>query len=298
MMEARPDWLAPLDDPPDLATGMARLRRSVAGAKVPTALCRQCFDEEPARAMLTALRALAAGQAVAPRSYGRVFSENPDCVGGADTIRLVLPSALGDLWPVWRLVEPDWVHTIDVLDTALVAGLWYWPEAQIAALRDVAGRVFLDWIAQRPCSLTADVPPDFREAVSDDVLTLALVSLIDPADLLTAMLAHDTAEAMDVLTLCDSPSLEPPYYIAADTGPDAEGPYKAAYTQMIAMIQTRLGQAMVAQVSPKWIDDAVRRWKDRDADIARYLSKHDHELFVDLAGGAPCGPRPALPIIE
>ena len=298
-MPARSDWLAPLGEPPDLATGMARLRRSVEGVRVPTGLCRQCFDAEPERDMLAALRALADGQKVAAHRYARVFDEHPKCVGGEDTIRLVLPTALQDMWPSWRLIEPDWLHNIDVPDTALVAGLWYWPPEQIAALRDVAGRVFLDWIAQRPCALTADAPPEHREAISDDVLTLALTSLIDPVDLLEATLAHDTAEAMDMVTYYAMPSLEPPFYVAADIGSgEDDGPYTVACAQIAAMIQTRMAQAMVAQVSPDWTTDAVRRWKERDAQLARDLAAYDPERILGFAKGTPCGPKPALPVIE
>ncbi|MEL6586687.1 MAG: hypothetical protein AAFQ50_08480 [Pseudomonadota bacterium] len=207
-MTDRPDWLHPLGTPPPLDNALGSLAATMAQAQVPNRLCHQCFDGAHGPALIATLSAIKGGARPDPADYSQILAEHPNCVGGPDAYRLTLVPALRDIW-LHANTDTAWWDTC-LVEKLLMAGLWCWPEAQQAALRAVAARVVLDWITTGTCALWPHDSPAERIHISDDILELALATLIDPEDLVAAAFAQETAHALDIILLAEGIPLAAP----------------------------------------------------------------------------------------
>ncbi|MBM2577453.1 hypothetical protein JQC91_14190 [Jannaschia sp. Os4] len=296
-----PGWLAPLGEAPPLDAAVAALSEAL-GGDAPPHLCAQCFDPPFAAKTLAALRALERGAVPETAAWAQVFFEHPDCVGGEGVVRLVLVPGLR-LWAD-PADAPRWLRDAEVLGTALRAGLWYWPAAQRAALRDVALRLARDFFeAGRRAWHPAEAPVDH---VADDLLHLLGVAQVDPAAVVAWLAGLHTVEADAGMTLAaHGLAVEPPFYVAAETGPaGASKPYAEACAAMARVMEARAGEAALAALTPDWFDAAFFR-RERDApDLAAELSDLARDWSVwstRLARWAdrPAGlARPDLPVID
>ncbi len=277
-----PNWMHPLpSDPPDLDTAFQACVAVYSGHDVPTLLCRQCLSEDMEARVIASARIAQSGVTPPPEDFGQIYFEHPDCVGGEDTIKLFLPHGIKTMLAGCPPPGFGKFSYPEVLETMLRAGFWYWhPDVQ-APVRALAARLFWDWFRDGVYDWPKiDPRPDDLLGSGDDILSLCLACLIDPADLIRVLMDLGTAQSDDALSIAGSFTPQTPFYVSFETGSDTPV-YKPACDLITASLEAREAQAALQYVTRDWLQTAFWRHDGVHPDLAAYLSKYENYYDIE-----------------
>lgn len=273
-MITRPPYLHPLRrDVPPLEDAFAACTAAFAGRDVPTHLCAQCFPPDWEARVIAAAKLVSAGGAPKPEDYAQIYFEHPGCCGGEETIKLFAPYGIRDLITGRPPAGFAPFSYPEVFETMIHAGYWFWPDAQIAAVRTLAMRLFWDWFGQgRYDWPTPDYRDDHLLGPGDDILHLCALSLIDPYDLVATLTTMHTPWADEALCGPLNFSGYATTYVAADTGRDDKR-YREASDTIAQTLRTREATGFVELVTLDWAEHAFFRNTQAAPELAARMSE-------------------------
>jgi len=256
--------------------------------------------------VMDAARRATSHEELRPEQFAQIYYEHPYCVGGPETHKLFLPYGLKSL--LLGTVPPGFSGYPDVLESALQAGFWFWPEPLITCLRPLASRLFIDWFENGQYGLedwpNEKIPGDDLTGPGDDIMRLCSFALIDPKDCVEAIAGLGTPWADDALTLSFyGNTVHAPFYCSPDTGLDSTE-YKDACELIAAALSKREAVTVFDLITPDCLEKAFFRNADSHPTLAADLSKllHNYEVESVRRSGDLKGEIdidwPTLPIVD
>lgn len=294
-LDPAPNWMHPLpEDPPALDDAFAACVAAFQDHETPTHMCRQCMDETTEARIIAAARLAQTGVTPAPEEFGQIYFEHPNCVGGEETIKLFLPHAIKTMMTGCPPPGFSRFSYPEVLDTTLKAGFWFWAGDVQSHLRALVARLFWDWFRDgRYDWPMPDRCPDDLLGPGDDIMRWCIACLIDPADLISALMKLQTPQSDDALSIAGGFTTETPFYFSYETG--SETPvYKPVCDQITASMRARETRAALHYVTPDWLQAASRRHEGTHQDLADYLSRYEKNYDIETVGARKHAAEPIL----
>lgn len=279
----RPSFLWPVSRPEvTLDDAFAECVAAFADHAVPTHLCRQCFDPPWEQRIIAAARDAYAGKVPETDEYRGIYYEHPDCVGGEDTIKLFMPHGLrGGLTGLPCNKGPD-LRFHEVVDKAVQAGFWFWPEEQKAAVRQIGVCLFWAWFEDGQYDWAQHTDQMDATAFGDDVLSLCSLCLIDPFDMVRILSELHTPQADSILAGPLNFSVTECTYVARDTHTKNQV-YQDATAAIATTLQAREAAAFMAFITKNWTETAFFRNDRQHSQIAKDLSEFGTYYDIRMA---------------
>ena len=276
----RPDWLAPVGEPPALDDALARLRAAFAGYTGVGAFCTDCY--EPGWVLEIERASRKANPA--PQEFAQIWFEPVNCSGGVETIKHFVPRGLETCF--WVRGSGGFIETVELFDRLLTADLLVWPDAEIDALRGVVGRLFVDWFERGECALGETAPVDAPHAgcpwsldrgwPSERIVHAARAVRLDPADLVERLVACGTRQAdAQLVKMVRGPVGLPAPFGSATGGCAAE-----TSRALAAAITAREGRALLRHLTDAWFEDRFFRYEGSVPALATAVSDAQRDLPV------------------
>jgi len=302
-----PNWMHPLPEvTPALPDALAACVEAYRDHDVPTQLCRQCLSEDMEARIIAAAHLARAGQTPAHEDFAQIYFEHPNCVGGEDTIKLFMPYGLELMLTGTPPPGFGQYSYPERLDTALRAGFWFWPQELITPVRLIAARLFHDWFSEGRFDLKggphSDMPVDDLLGPGDNIMTLCIMCLIDPVDLIQRLGQMHTPWSDEMMTSVGNCTLESPFYLSTETG-TKHGPYKAAADAIAASLAAREALGFLNIATREWLQLAFDRREQDYPALAADLSNLENYYDVQTvqirksSEGAILENWPDLPLI-
>lgn len=279
-ISAPPGWMHRLpNDPPDLDAAFKACVEVYSRHETPTHLCRQCLTKEMEARIIAAARMAQNGKTPPSQDFGQIYFQHPGCVGGEETIKLFLPHGIKLMLtacppPGFGKCSPE------VLDTTLDTGFWFWSPHLQSPIRALAARLFWNWFRDGVYDWPKVQPRcDDLLGPGRDIMSLCIASLIDPAELIAALVTLDTPQSDYALSVAGSFTVKPSY-ISFETGSDTPV-YKPACDLITASMEAREAQAVLHFVTPDWLQKAFWRHDGMNPDLATKLSKYENYYDIE-----------------
>ncbi|TKW68729.1 MAG: hypothetical protein DI616_01685 [Paracoccus denitrificans] len=277
----RPNWMKPLQaDPAAVDAAFQACVDVYRDHPAPTHLCRQCLSEEMEKQIIGAAHLAQQGKTPSPQDFAQIYFEHPDCVGGLDTIKLFLPHGIRTMLSGRPPNGFGSYSYPEVLEANLKAGFWFWPAKLIDPVRELAARLFWDWF--RDGRYDWPRPEQGAEDMigpGDEIMTLCIACLIDPADLIGALTTLKTTQSDEALSIAGSFAPENPFYISFETAREP-AKYKPASDKIAVSLAAREAQAALSLVTPDWLRAAFWRHEAQQPKLAADLS--EYEKYYDI----------------
>lgn len=302
-MSSCPPYLFPLSrDVPDFAQAFEACMAVCRDHPVPSHLCRQCYDEEWEKRVISAAKLTQQGGRPKAFDYSQIYFEHPACSGGEDTHKLFVPYGLIDLMTGCPPEGSEPHHYAEVLETLVRSGMWFWPDQIKIPLRALSMRMFWDWFEHGQFEGVTRVYEDDHLGPGDEILTLCTLCQIDPYDMVRVLSGLHTAQADSALCGPLNFSAKECTYVAADTGVDDKR-YTQATEAIGATLARREALAFLKYATVEWADAAFFRHTETAPTLAHDLSEFAryHDIRMQKLPQTAARPQldvwPDLPVI-
>jgi hypothetical protein len=230
-----------------------------------------------------AAKAIVTGNDPDAEDYAQIYFEHPNCSGGVETHKLFAPYAIRDLLTGCAPDGSKGYSYVEVLESMMQAGFWFWPDRLKAPIHAIAARLFWDWFRG---GHYAWVKPDYGAddllGPGDDILTLCSLGLIDPYDLVRTLVTSKTPQADDALTCPLNFLAQACTYVALDTYTQIST-YQTATEVIAAILAKREALAFKDYVTPELVGNVFFKYAQTHPKMAQEISEFGRYYEVRMA---------------